>query len=399
MSYVLPNPEHPKSGGKRMPDCPDRGLQFGPALTRLYGRLPTRVQIEKLKGDASTRSYFRLTVGHEDPSGQDGELRPRSLVAMQLPADALRSDEATGGERPAELPFLDVQRLLARRGVPVPEVYLSDLGNGVVLLEDLGDETLAARLERLPRAAWPAMYEQAVDLLVRLHLACERSEPGCIAYGRRFDRELIRWEIDHFREWGLHALYGPPDSDQGAALERGFEQVVQAMLAMPVGFVHRDYQSRNLIWARRSAGEQLVVIDFQDALQGPVPYDLVALLCDSYQALDLELQQQMIERYLRGRQFAPAAADRFRQAFWIVAVHRKLKDAGRFVFIDRVRGNPGFLAHYPQSLLYVGRALGQLGGFSGMYELLCRLIPGFPEQVQQPGAATALGGCSPGTTG
>lgn len=360
----------------------------------MYGHLPARIEIEKLAGDASTRSYYRVSVGDESGEGS-GDLQPRSLIAMQLPTDALRSDEATGGERPEELPFLDLHRLLERRGVPVPELYLSDLPHGVLLLEDLGDETFASRLHAFPRSAWPAMYKRAVDLLVRLHRACERSDPGSIAYRRRFDGELIRWELDHFRQWGLEALFGQLAAEERAALERGFERVARAIQQMPTGFVHRDYQSRNLMWAPRAGGEELVVIDFQDALLGPVPYDLVALLCDSYVELDLELQQQMIERYLRGRGISGSAAGQFRQAFWTVAVHRKLKDAGRFVFIDRVRGNPGFLVHYPRSLLYVGRALEQLGGFSGLYELLCRLIPGFPLRVAQP----QVGGCSPGALG
>jgi aminoglycoside/choline kinase family phosphotransferase len=149
--------------------------------------------------------------------------------------------------------------------------------------------------------------------------------------------------------------------------------------------VHRDFQSRNLMWA---PGERLTVIDFQDALQGPVPYDLVALLCDSYVALAQPLQEAMIERYAELQQMTPSERATFRATFWRLAVQRKLKDAGRFVFIDRVRGNPDFLRWYPQSLVYVGRAL-RAAGMDALRELLVRLVPGFPDHVALPTAQSA----------
>jgi aminoglycoside/choline kinase family phosphotransferase len=128
----------------------------------------------------------------------------------------------------------------------------------------------------------------------------------------------------------------------------------------------------------------LALIDFQDALRGPRVYDLVALLCDSYVSLDLGVQESMIDRYAALRRIDTAE---LRREFWLVTLHRKLKDAGRFVFIDRVRKNPDFLQWYPQSLVYVGRATRQTPGFEGLARLLQQKIPGFPDTVTKPASS------------
>jgi aminoglycoside/choline kinase family phosphotransferase len=113
-------------------------------------------------------------------------------------------------------------------------------------------------------------------------------------------------------------------------------------------------------------------------------YDLVALLCDSYVSLDLGLQESMIDRYAALRRIP---AEELRREFWLVTLHRKLKDAGRFIYIDRVRKNPDFLQWYPQSLVYVGRALAQNGEFESLSATLGRAIPGFPDSARKPASA------------
>jgi aminoglycoside/choline kinase family phosphotransferase len=353
------------------------GVSIDAALVRLYGALPEHVAIRKLRGDASTRSYYRLEVPGRSP---------RSLVAMRLPADTLASDEATSAVRTSELPFIAVQRLLAARGIPVPQIHADDTAGRILLLEDLGDETFADHLARTPREAWATLYTEAVELLARLHQACARADDS-LPYGRSFDRQLLRWELDHFREWGLEKPYGVLPADDRAALDAAFDALTEELLQIPIGFVHRDYQSRNLMV---TAERGLVVIDFQDALLGPRPYDLVALLCDSYVDLDLPLQRAMIARYCSARGIRDAELPAFERSFWQVAVQRKLKDAGRFVFIDRVRGNPDFLRFFPQSLVYAGRALRQLG-MNATFDQLCTHLPGFPDRAAVPAAASGQG--------
>ena len=345
------------------------------ALAELYGLPLPDVERIKLRGDASTRSYFRVRIAEEIARS------PRSVIAMQLPEDAFRSDE---GGKPADserLPFLEIAALLASKGLPVPSVYVEDLTNGIILLEDLGDVTFERHLCETPRSDWPRLYGDAVDLLANLHERCDTIPSASIVSRRHFDRELVDWELDHFREWGLEAPFGVLDEDQSATLHGAFSRIGAAIEAMPEGFVHRDYQSKNLMVGPRGG---LTLIDFQDALRGPRVYDLVALLCDSYVSLDVDLQESMIERYAALRRIEPAE---LRREFWLVALHRKLKDAGRFIFIDRVRQNPDFLEWYPQSLLYVGRAVERSPGFEGLGRLLAEVIPGFPDGVAKPASA------------
>jgi aminoglycoside/choline kinase family phosphotransferase len=345
-----------------------------PALRRVYDRLPEH-ELEPLVQQASSRSYWRLTVPGADPA---------SLVVMQLPDDAFASDEGGGGPPPDELPYLAVGRLLAERGVRVPVVHAVDLPNHVILLEDLGDESFEARLRARP-ADTEALYGVAVDRLAEMHAACADLPPDSLPRTRAFDRALLRWEMDHFREWGLEELYGPLTDGQRERFDGAADALVSQILAAPQGFTHRDYQSRNLMWK----GDELVVIDFQDALQGPQPYDLVALLCDSYVALDEALQTAMIARYGRARGFDGPQQQAFEASFWRVAVQRKLKDSGRFVYIDRVRGNAGFLPSFGQSLIYVDRALRHLGSeLAELHALLEGTIEGFPDRVPTPPAAT-----------
>jgi len=336
------------------------------ALREIFGEV-VPYRRETLTGDASTRLYHRLHF----------EGAP-SLVVMDLPEDFLGSDEKTAGERPSELPFLEVQRLLASAGLPVPRVEAVDLGARVVLLEDLGDRTFESTVVSATPAEREARYERAVDLLVRLHEGLYPPPPGSVVEKRRFDRALLRWELDHFREWGIEALTGALTPAARKELDRHFDRVVERLLEAPLGFVHRDYQSRNLMV--RDDGS-LVIIDFQDAMVGPYIYDLVALLCDSYVELDVPFRRRLIQRYAEARGFD---VDEARTLFEVQTVQRKLKDAGRFVFIDRVRKNPRFLVHFPASLARVGEALEALSGLDGLGPLLEELVPGFPSSAEVP---------------
>lgn len=338
-------------------------------LAEVYGEPQVGGVLTRLVGQASTRVYYRF----EADQGA-----PRSVIVMDLPPDAYGSDEGGAKGTMGELPFLDVQRYLTACGVPVPAVYHVNLDQGVVILEDLGDETFESRLERVTRDEREGLYQQAIDLLVEMQERCREADGSAtVAFRRAFELPLLRWELDHFVEWGIAALGEPLSTEENDVIEQAFSQLLGELERMPRRFVHRDFQSRNLMWDKTG---RLRLIDFQDALLGPPCYDLAALLCDSYVDLDEPLQVRLLRYYAsRTRQDESVVA----RQFWTVAAHRKMKDAGRFVFIDRVRGNPAFLQHFPQSVQYVDRALGKLGLVS-LQQLLFRRLPGYPDTIAVP---------------
>jgi hypothetical protein len=203
-------------------------------------------------------------------------------------------------------------------------------------------------------------------------------DPHCLAFTRAFDEELYTWELHHFREYGLEAWSGKaPSAGERARLDRAFAGIARRLAAAPRGFTHRDYQSRNLMMTH---GE-LVLIDFQDALQGPWQYDLVALLRDSYVELEPAVVEAMIDRWLA--EYAGVSGrtlDRrgFRRFFDLLTVQRKLKDAARFEFIHRVKKNPSFLPSIPASLRYARAAMERLADDAdvvALREVAVRYVP------------------------
>jgi aminoglycoside/choline kinase family phosphotransferase len=332
------------------------------AVSRATGREAGTLPARRLAGHASLRSYWRVGAP------------PRTWVVMVMPPDA-RPEEITRGAVPAEDPFVSVQAYLVSRGVRVPAIHGFFPPEGLMVLEDLGDEMLETRL--LAGDAPGPLYARAVDQLARLRARAERDpDPGCAAFQRSFDRDLYRWELDHFREWLLEAGRGARLTPaERAEMDRAFDAIADALAAEPGGFTHRDYQSRNLMVL---PGGELAVIDFQDALLGPRAYDLVALLRDSYVELPPARVDEMVARWLAA--FAEAGGPRpdpaeFRRVFDLLTVQRKLKDAGRFVYIDRVKGNPGFLPSIPASLRYVREALERRPELAALREVLARHVP------------------------
>jgi aminoglycoside/choline kinase family phosphotransferase len=331
------------------------------AVTRATGRDASALPVKRLAGHASLRSYWRAGTF------------PGSWVVMVLPQDA-RPEEVTKGGPPAVNPFVDVQRYLAGLGVRVPRIHAFEEGEGLMVLEDLGDEMLETRL--LAGGPPGPLYQAAIDQLARMRAAAEAHPGGCVAFTRAFDRDLYHWELMHFVEWGLEAWKGAKLSPaEASVVQRHFEAICWALDDEPKGFTHRDYQSRNLMIL--PSGEQ-AVIDFQDALLGPRQYDLVALLRDSYVELDASFVDAMLRRYLEA--FSAAGGPRldpgpFRASFDLLTVQRKLKDAGRFVYIDRVKKNPDFLRSIPASLRYVRDAFARLPDLAPLQEILARHVP------------------------
>ncbi len=302
-----------------------------------------------MAGGASTRRFARLHL----ESG-------KTLVAIHVP-DAHRSDEL---EKPAgsvpRWPFLEIRDLLANRGIRVPAVVCEDCDQGLLLVEDLGDLTLAVAIEQDPGKK-TRLYQTAVGDLVFAQRALAELPTECIVRRRAFDEELLRWEVDHFREWGLEARGIVLTTEQRAIFDRAADFLAHTISSWPRGFVHRDYQSRNLMVQFGANGQfHITWIDFQDALLGPRIYDLVALLGDSYQTFDAAFIEARLDEYAATLGLEPSERQCLRREFDLVTVQRKLKDAGRFVFIDRVKHNPSFLSFVEPTIEKVFLALSRL---------------------------------------
>jgi len=304
--------------------------------------------VQTLVGDASSRRYHRVRIAGGNPG---------SLVIMELPDEPLKSDEATADGPPPELPFLNVQRYLAASGLPVPKVYKADLARGLIALEDLGDRTFESVVKDASPEIRRTFYRRALDHIVELQqLGRRKADPSCIAFGRRFDQPLLRWELDHFREWYLEAERGASlSAAERQSMDAAFDWLSRELAAAPTVLVHRDFQSRNLMVVGDKP--ELRVIDFQDALLGTEAYDLVALLRDSYVVLTPDELSGLVDDFIAAAGIGDALA--FRRLFLLQTLQRKLKDIGRFVFIDRVRKNPAFLRWIPSTAGYIREAMRQ----------------------------------------
>ena len=336
--------------------------QLQAAYTSALGRPAGAVT--RLPGGAGNRIYWRV-------SSLDGA---SSAIVMELPADPAKSEEASKDHAPAELPFINVHRYLMNIGVRVPTIFLDASRDGFLVIEDLTDRTFGRALR--DGGDRHALYADAIDALARLRAHAERSpDPSCLAWSRAFDYDLYQWECEHFIEYGLLARGAKPSDDELQVMRREFARICLQLSKAPRSFTHRDYQSSNIMVL--PDGEQ-VVIDFQDALQGPRQYDLVCLLRDSYVELDRPLIDEMLARYRDtfvnegGEQFD---LKDFVAFFDLLTVQRKLKDAGRFVFIDQVKKNPNFLQHIPSSLRYVKDALARQLELRELNEVLQRHVP------------------------
>jgi aminoglycoside/choline kinase family phosphotransferase len=326
-------------------------------LNEWIGRLPgcDAHTIEVASADASFRRYFRLR--HQDGS---------SRVAMDAPPD--KEDLAT---------YLRVSALLESCGVHVPHVFAADTALGFALLEDLGNTHMLTALNRGADAA--LLYDQALDELARLQLRGDSASRKLPPY----DQPTLLREMQLLPDWycGRHLQLELTAAEQ-ALLAQTFDWLAQDALAQPRVFVHRDYHSRNLMVTReRSPG----VIDFQDALRGPVGYDPVSILKDCYIDWPRGRVVEWVAGY-RGRLLAGGAAGRtlagesdtrFLGWFDAIGLQRHIKVLGIFARLCWRDGKTGYLGDLPRTLAYVQQAARLFPALAGFADFVdARLAPG-----------------------
>ncbi len=281
--------------------------------------------IAPASADASFRRYFRVNVGDT------------TWIAMDAPPD--REDSA---------PFVRVAQALAQIGVPVPVIRNADLTRGFLVLSDLGSTHLLSTLQQgaEPKAA----YAPAAAALLTMQL---RGQDAAL-HLPRYDEALLRREMSLFPEWFLHRhlAMGPTDTVR-AILDRAEAVLVQSALEQPQAFVHRDYHSRNLMV---TAAGGVGVIDFQDAVRGPVTYDLVSLYKDCYVAWHEDQVLTWAEEHrlrLLAAGWPVNDAQRFQRWFDYMGLQRHIKVLGIFARLWYRDGKGGYLSDLPLVLRYV----------------------------------------------
>lgn len=345
------------------PTTPPDPLERLARLTeRVTGR-PGPLSAVEMPGGASTRRFFRVDMG-----------AGRTAVAMFVPEAGKPDEIAKVNEKGRRWPFLEVRDLLEERGIRVPKVLGDATSEGLLLVEDLGDDTLARYLEQHPDRR-EAMYRHAVRDLAAAQKALRDLPQSSIVAERAFDFDLLRWEVDHFREWALEARGVHLEGEERRQFDEAAAEIARRVEALPRGFVHRDYQSRNLMVTGEPGQEQLVWIDFQDALLGPRVYDLVALLNDSYQTFDDAFVAARLDEFAAHHGLDAEGRRAVGHEFDLVTVQRKLKDAGRFVFIQHKKGDASYLRFIEPTVEKARRALARLPGdavLAGLEGLLAR---------------------------
>jgi aminoglycoside/choline kinase family phosphotransferase len=272
-------------------------------------------------------------------------------------------------------PYVHVARLLVDAGVHAPQVLAQDLDRGFLLLTDLGSVTYLDALQPREPGATPApggstvrahaLYLDAIDALVRWQRASRDGELP------PYDAALLRRELDLFPDWYLAKHLGiAVDGAMRDTLERTFALVIANNLAQPRVFVHRDYHTRNLMLSTPNPG----VLDFQDAVHGPITYDLVSLLRDAYIAWDEERQLDWAVRYWERARAAALPVDADFGTFWRdfewMGVQRQLKVLGIFARLCHRDGKPGYLADMPRVMAYLRGACRRYAAFDPLLRLL-----------------------------
>jgi aminoglycoside/choline kinase family phosphotransferase len=300
----------------------------------LGGVLPAPMTgIAPASADASFRRYFRVRLSAE-VAVPNQAVRASTLIAMDAPPP--REDCR---------PFVVAATLLAAAGVHAPAILAMDLERGFLLLTDLGTRMYLGSLDETTA---PALYRDAAAALLRWQLA---SRGGCLP---PYDEALLRRELDLFPDWYVARHLGVVLTEaQKATLERAFRAILDNNLAQPRVFVHRDYHSRNLMVAEPNPG----VLDFQDAVYGPISYDLVSLLRDAYIDWDEERQIDWAVRYWQEARAAGLPVGVDFAAFWRdfewMGVQRQLKVLGIFARLFHRDGKDGYLKEMPRVMRYL----------------------------------------------
>jgi aminoglycoside/choline kinase family phosphotransferase len=329
MSAPTPPPEN-APGALHWQDA-GRAARFAHWLGRIgpaHGLAAGSVRLAS--ADASFRRYLRVDDARGTP-----------FIVMDAPPDKEDCH-----------PFVQVAHLMEQAGLNVPRVLEWDEANGFMLLTDLGTQTMIEVLDREHPEANRTLYLRAVDALVAWQRA---SRPGVLP---PYDRALLARELALFPDWYIEKHRGMRvEGKLRETLEAVFAAIIERNLAAPPVYVHRDFMPRNLMIPRAPAETRLGVLDFQDAVFGPITYDIACLMRDAFLSWDEEFVLDITVRYWQQARKAglPVDADfaEFYRAVEWMGLQRHLKVAGIFARLTLRDGKPRYLADTPRFIAYI----------------------------------------------
>lgn len=307
-------------------------------------------EVHQLAGDASSRKYYRVVFDNQS----------RVLMYWE-PFDD-----------PDNYPFLNVLNHFSKVDVRVPKVEAFSSELGVVLLEDLGDLTLERKFweNQNQQLAMP-FYEQAVDEIIKIHyLASKPVRPLSVCQTTMFDTAKFMWEMNYAREHFLEKVGGIKLNDkEQKELQGEFLNICDLLDRQPKFVCHRDYHSRNLMLKLG----RIYVIDFQDARTGPIQYDLVSLVHDSYVNLSPESVSHIKNDYIeKAKNSGPQGCIRedFEEIFRLQTIQRCFKACGSFTSFYNMRNDTRYLKYIKHTAALVLSTLRD----DGRFKLMTRLI-------------------------
>ena len=313
---------------------PEREIAFHQwldAQASAHGVLPATVRAAS--ADASFRRYFRVDTA----SG--------SCIVMDAPPDKENCE-----------PFVRIARLMLDAGLYAPRILAWDEPQGFMLLDDIGSQTMMDVIHRDDPQANHGLYMRALDALLTLQ---QSSRPGVLP---AYDEALLQRELSLFPDWYLtqhRQLH--IDSTQREMLDQTFQTIVQRNLAAPSVYVHRDFMPRNLMMPHNPAEQRLGVLDFQDAVYGPITYDIASLMRDAFLTWEEDVVLDVTIRYWeRARKLGLMDFEDWHNDFgafyraveWM-GLQRHLKVAGIFARLTLRDGKPKYLADAPRFINYI----------------------------------------------
>ena len=291
--------------------------------------------VSPVSGDASFRRYFRVEQ-HSTSS---------CWIAMDAPP-----------EKEASLPFVAIARHWESKGIKVPHIQAVDLSQGFMLLGDFGDDLMLNSLNpSFNETKASQLYKSALQTLTQIQQCSQPNDYALPPYNAK----LLSREMELFRDWLVSKkLEIKLSASENELIDKAFQFLIDEALSQPMVCVHRDYHSRNLMEIDDQASDSpsIGVLDFQDAVMGPITYDPVSLLRDCYIALPPEFVDQRLQEFYQATQSVKlhdATYPQFKQWFDLMGIQRHLKAAGIFARLSLRDGKHSYLNDIPRTVNYI----------------------------------------------